>query len=68
MTEYDGPPISRVGRVVTITFISDTSAMTFVERFKNVWIEQHKRLKKQERVTKKTLKRTGIWAQRRKNF
>lgn len=68
MTEYDGPPISRVGRVVTITFISETSATSFVERFKNVWKEKAKRLKKQQRVTKKDLRKAGLWAQRTEKY
>ena len=68
MSEYVGPPISRVGRVVTITFLSEGTAGEFVENFRKVWMEKHKRLQKQQRVTKKDLKKAGIWAQRTERY
>lgn len=68
MSEYDGPLISRVGRVVTIVFINEENARLFVENFNKVWMQKHKRLQKQQRVTKKDLKKSGVWAQRTERY
>lgn len=68
MSEYDGPQISRVGRVVTIIFLSETGAEEFVNNFKKVWMEKAKRLRKQQRTTKRDLKKAGLWAQRTERY